>query len=216
MCGRYMLYSEKEDRVIKAIVEEVNKKYHGAIKKGDIYPTDLAPVYVSRPDQQGVALRLLKWGYSWHYRKKTLLINARSETVLEKAVFRDDFIKQRCLIPAVGFYEWNEKKEQFRFTSGDELFYLGGFFHHQAEGFDEFLIMTKPPVELVAEVHNRMPVVIAADQAMDFLDAPETAMKIISENQVVLKRALVQGEKQVSFVDLLANDAPQVSDHDEQ
>ena len=88
MCGRYTLYSEKEDRVIKAIVEEVNKKYQGAIKKGDIYPTDLAPVYVSRPDQQGVALRLLKWGYSWHYRKKTLLINARSETVLEKAAFK--------------------------------------------------------------------------------------------------------------------------------
>ena len=60
------------------------------------------------------------------------------------------------------------------------------------------------------------PVVIAADQARDFLDSPETAMKIISENQVVLKRALVQGEKQVSFIDLLANDAPQASDHDEQ
>lgn len=215
MCGRYMLYSEKEDRVIKAIVEEVNKKYHGAIKKGDIYPTDLAPVYVSRPDQQGVALRLLKWGYSWHYRKKTLLINARSETVLEKAAFRDDFIKQRCLIPAVGFYEWNEKKEQFRFTSGDELFYLGGFFHRQAEGFDEFLIMTKPPVKLVAEVHNRMPVVIPADRARDFLDSTEIAIKIISENQIFLKRELVQGEKQVSFIDLFTNDAPQVSDQDE-
>ena len=74
--------------------------------------------------------------------------------------------------------------------------------------------MTKPPVELVAEVHRRMPVVIAADQAMDFLDAPETAMKIISENQVVLKRALIQGEKQCSFVDLLAHDFPRQNDHD--
>lgn len=215
MCGRYMLYSEKEERAIKAIVEEVNKKYHGAIKKGDIYPTDLAPVYASRPDHQGIELKLLKWGYNRHYRKKTLLINARSETVLEKAVFRDDFLKQRCLIPAVGFYEWNEKKEQFRFTSGDELIYLGGFFHQQAEGFDEFLIMTKPPVKLVAEVHNRMPVVIPADQARDFLDSTETAMKIISENQVVLKRELIQGEKQYSFIDRLANDSPQMSDHDE-
>ncbi|URN84530.1 SOS response-associated peptidase [Acetobacterium wieringae] len=113
MCGRYILYSEKEESAIKAIVEEVNKKHHGAIKKGDIYPTDLAPVYVSGPDKQGTALRLLKWGYNRHYQKKTLLINARSETVLEKVAFRDDFIKQRCLIPAVGFYEWNEKKSSF-------------------------------------------------------------------------------------------------------
>ncbi|KAF5048215.1 SOS response associated peptidase [anaerobic digester metagenome] len=216
MCGRYILYSEKEESAIKAIVEEVNKKHHGAIKKGDIYPTDLAPVYVSGPDKQGTALRLLKWGYNRHYQKKTLLINARSETVLEKVAFRDDFIKQRCLIPAVGFYEWNEKKEQFRFTSGDELFYLGGFFHRQAEGIDEFLIMTKAPIKLVAEVHNRMPVVISVDQGREFLDSPETAMKIISENQVVLKKELIQGEKQCSFIDLLANDAPQMSDYDGQ
>ena len=94
--------------------------------------------------------------------------------------------------------------------------YLGGFFHGQEKGPDEFLIMTKPPVKLVAEVHDRMPVVIPANQARGFLESTETAMKIISENQVVLKRALVQGEKQVSFVDLLANDPPQVSDHDEQ
>jgi len=214
MCGRYILYSDKEEKAIKAIVEEVNKKYHVTIRKGDIYPTDLAPVYVSRPDQQGVALRLLKWGYSWHYRKKTLLINARSETVLEKAVFRDDFLKRRCLIPAVGFYEWNAKKEKFRFSGADGLMYLGGFFHGQEEGPDEFLIMTKPPVKLVAEVHDRMPVVIPTNQARGFLESTETAIKIISENQVVLKRELIQGEKQYSFVDLLAHDFPPQNDHD--
>ena len=200
MCGRYILYSDKEERAIKAIVEEVNQKYQTAIEKGDIYPTDLAPVYAPREDRQGMELELKKWGYHRHFGKKTLLINARSETVMEKAIFRDDFLNRRCLIPAKGFYEWNEKKEKFRFTGTEELIYLGGFFHGQTEGFDEFMIMTKPPVELVAPIHNRMPVVIPADQAIDFLYSTETAIKIMNENRVALKKELIQGEKQVSFI----------------
>jgi len=203
MCGRYILFSDKEERAIKAIVEEVNKKYHMVIKKGDIYPTDLAPVYAPRPDQRGMDLELKRWGYNRQIgKKKTLLINARSETVLEKAVFRDDFLNRRCLIPAVGFYEWNEKKEKFQFSATDDLIYLGGFYHGQTEGSDAFLIMTKPPVETVAQVHNRMPVVIPADQAMDFLYSTETALKIMSENRVILKRKLIEGEKQGSFIGL--------------
>lgn len=200
MCGRYILYSDKEERAIKAIVEEVNKKYHTAIKKGDIYPTDLAPVYIPREDRQGIELALKKWGYAQHFKKKTLLINARSETVMEKALFRDDFMNRRCLIPAIGFYEWNEQKEKFRFTGSEELIYLGGFYHRQREGFDAFMIMTKPPVELIAPIHNRMPVVVPADQATDFLYSTETAIKIMTENRVVLKKELIQGEKQVSFI----------------
>lgn len=74
--------------------------------------------------------------------------------------------------------------------------------------------MTKPPVKLVAEVHDRMPVVIPTNQARGFLESTETAIKIISENQVVLKRELIQGEKQYSFVDLLAHDFPPQNDHD--
>lgn len=205
MCGRYILYSDKEERAIKAIVEEVNKKYHTVIKKGDIHPTDLAPVYIPRKDHQGMDLVLKKWGYTRHFEKKTLLINARSETVLEKPLFRDDFMNRRCLIPAMGFYEWNEKKEKFRFTGTEELIYLGGFFHQQTKGFDEFMIMTKPPVELIAPIHNRMPVVIPADQATDFLYSTKTAIKISTENRVVLKKELIQGEKQVSLLDLLAD-----------
>ena len=215
MCGRYILYSDKEERVIKSIIEEVNKKYQITVKKGDIYPTDLAPVYTPRSDHQGMDLELKKWGYHQHFGKNTRMINARSETVLEKAFFRDDFLKRRCLIPAVGFYEWNEQKEKFRFTGIDELIYLGGFFRDKTEGFDEFLIMTKPPVELVAQVHNRMPVMIPGDQAMDFLYSTEIAMKIIGENRVDLKRELIQVEKQYNFIDLLADGASQRGNHDQ-
>lgn len=201
MCGRYTLYSDKEEQAIKAIVEEVNNKYQTVFEKGDIYPSDLAPVYTAQRKPPGIELKLMKWGYHRNFEKKTLLINARSETVLEKASFRDDFFRRRCLIPAVGFYEWNQKKEQFRFTSADNLIYFGGFYHTPAEGPERFLIMTKTPVELVAHVHNRMPVIISQKQVIDFLYSTEKALKMMAENQVVLKREAISGTEQLSFID---------------
>ena len=78
----------------------------------------------------------------------------------------------------------------------------------------------------ISDLGNRLEVNLASGESINIWiekEKPEfgeyqlaDALKIISENQVVLKRALVQGEKQVSFVDLLVNDPPQVSDHDEQ
>ncbi len=203
MCGRYVLYSEKDEKAIKAIVDEVNKKYQTSIKKGDIYPTDLAPVYTMQPNDPGIELKLMQWGYQRDFGKKTLLINARSETVLEKASFRDDFLNRRCLIPAIGFYEWNQKKEKFRFVGLDDLIYLGGFYHSSAGGPETFLIMTKKPVELVAEIHDRMPVLIPKNHANDFLYSTETALKLMSEDRVALKREALVGIKQCSFIDEL-------------
>lgn len=203
MCGRYVLYSDKEEMAIKAIVAEVNKKYQMTMKKGDIYPSDLAPVYTGQAADPGIELKLMRWGYQRDFGKKTLLINARSETVLEKASFREDFLNRRCLIPAVGFYEWNQKKEKFRFVGVDDLIYLGGFYHLPAKGSETFVIMTKSPVELVAAVHDRMPVIIPQNQASDFLYSTETALKLISENRVELKREAIVGTKQDSFIDLL-------------
>lgn len=201
MCGRYVLYSEKDEKAIKAIVDEVNRKYQTSIKKGDIYPTDLAPVYMASPNDSEIELKLMRWGYHRDFGKKTLLINARSETVLEKASFRDDFLNRRCLIPAVGFYEWNQKKEKFRFVGIDDLIYLGGFYHPSIEGAETFLIMTKEPVALVAEIHDRMPVIIPQNKAGDFLHSTETALKLMSEDRVTLKREALVGTKQCSFID---------------
>ncbi len=205
MCGRYTLYSDKEEQAIKAIVEEVNKKYQTTLEKGDIYPSDLAPVYTAQRQPPGIGLKLMKWGYHGDFGKKTLLINARAETVLEKARFRDDFLKRRCLIPAVGFYEWNQKKERFRFTGATNLLYLGGFYHTPAEGPERFLIMTKAPVELVAEIHDRMPVIIPEKQGRDFLYSTEKALKMMSENQIVLKREAILETKQLSFINHFEN-----------
>lgn len=103
-------------------------------------------------------------------------------------MFKNDFLERRCLIPAAGFYEWNAKKEKFMFTSDSHLMYLGGFYHKNKDGQEIFIIMTKPPVASVAEIHNRMPVIIPKENTSDWLYNTKTAINLMHENLVDLKQ----------------------------
>ncbi|WKY47910.1 SOS response-associated peptidase family protein [Eubacteriaceae bacterium ES3] len=198
MCGRYILHSEKNARAVKAIVEEVNIRFNMELKKGDIYPSNLAPVFVGDIDKKGMQLGLMNWGYETHFGNKRLLINARSETVLEKKTFRQDFFERRCLIPAAGFYEWNDKKEKFLFSANEELLYMGGFFNQKVQA--AFIILTKEPIETVAAVHNRMPVLIEKSQAGAWLSEPNEALKLMKKDQVFLNREVMTGQEQLTFI----------------
>src|SRR5258708_3591699 len=102
------------------------------------------------------------------------MINARSETILEKPSFRTAFKKRRCLIPADGFYEWKKEgkgKQPFHFgMKDDSLFAFAGIWEQwkssdgEAAVMETCAILTTTPNELVAGVHDRMPVILPAAQ----------------------------------------------------
>lgn len=185
MCGRYVLYSDKEQAEIKEIIEEVNRKHNFVVKKGDIYPSNLAPIYAPTPDQNGKSLEVMKWGYEVSFRKG-LLINARSETILEKKTFKKDFLERRCIVPASGFYEWDKEKNKYIFQDqDDEALYIAGVFR-QHENASEYVILTKAPVEPVAAIHDRMPVIIPHSKAEEWLYDDNAAMGIVAQNYVPL------------------------------
>lgn len=196
MCGRYTLYNEKEDREIKRLVAEVNKKFQLEVKIDDIYPSDLAPIIRSNQNNQdGSSLDVMKWGYD-NPIKKGLIINARSETVMEKPMFRDDFKARRCLIPATGFYEWDREKHQYLFQA-DQLLYLGGIYK-TFNGTNKYVILTKEPNETVAEVHNRMPVIISSEMITIWLQDFKTAAELIKEDAVSLVKQFIKKTDSVS------------------
>ena len=185
MCGRYVLYSDKEQAEIKEIIEEVNKKHNFVVKKGDIYPSNLAPIYAPTPDENGKSLEVMKWGYEVSFRQG-LLINARSETILEKKTFKKDFLERRCIVPASGFYEWDKEKNKYIFQAqDDEALYIGGVFR-QHENASEYVILTKEPVEPVAAIHDRMPVIVPHSKAEEWLYDDNAAMGIVTQNYVPL------------------------------
>ena len=129
MCGRY--YIEIDEAEIRDIVIEAEKRAREANEQlklktsGEIFPTDIVPVQTGIGDYQP-----MKWGFPGF--KGRPVINARSETVLEKPMFRAHMLARRCLIPASGYYEWKKegsKKIKYKFYLSDEPLFFAGLWH---------------------------------------------------------------------------------------
>ncbi|MDZ5713433.1 SOS response-associated peptidase [Jeotgalibacillus haloalkalitolerans] len=106
--------------------------------------------------------------------------NARSETVAEKPSFRKAFGSKRCLIPASSFYEWKKsgkEKQPFEIKRLDgEPITFAGLWESWRNG-DEIIrsctILTTEPNDLMADIHNRMPVILEKDRFNQWLNPEE-------------------------------------------
>jgi putative SOS response-associated peptidase YedK len=117
-------------------------------------------------------MEALRWGLIPSWAKDpaigSRMINARAETVGEKPSFRTAFRRRRCLIPADGFYEWQKlgtrKQPHYIHLTGRRPFAFAGLWEHwrspDGESVDTCVIITTEPNELMAELHNRMPVIL--------------------------------------------------------
>lgn len=162
MCGRYYIDPEESGQ-IRRMIAEVERKQgdseaHAAMKLGEIYPTNIVPVVTES------GAELMKWGYSGY---KNRVINARSETAFEKPMFRRSLLERRCLIPASGYYEWKRtqsgaksKQKYALYLPGKPLFMAGVWREEQNETLPVFVILTKEASPAIAEIHDRMPVIL--------------------------------------------------------
>lgn len=166
MCGRFALNpTEAELRAHFSLHNSFVFK-----PKYNIAPTQLIPVVVfdnfNRPE-----LVFMRWGFvpSWQKEQNgTGYINARLETIADKPTFKQAFAKQRCLIPASGFYEWQliHKKKQpfFIYLKYEPLFAMAGIWSKPSahDVFPTCAILTQgsQPETKMAEIHERMPVIV--------------------------------------------------------
>ncbi|MBK8163555.1 MAG: SOS response-associated peptidase [Gammaproteobacteria bacterium] len=139
----------------------------------------LAPRYNVAPSQRIPAIRLdsgqraaclLRWGLvpSWAKDEKIgyKMINARAETVAEKPAYRAAFKRHRCLIPATGFYEWQQSdgKQPYNIRRKDAApFALAGLWEHwEREGMviESCTIVVTEANDLMRRIHERMPVIL--------------------------------------------------------
>ena len=171
MCGRYYVDDEtaKEiERIVRSVDEKLKKEAGSGIKlrAGDIHPTEYAPVLVSTED--GLSCELKQWGLPG-FMGKQLIINARSETVMEKKMFCESMEHRRIVIPAAGFYEWNRNKEKNTFIrNGHPILYMAGIYTRQ-ENEDKFVILTTSANESMSPVHDRMPLVLDDNEIVPWL-----------------------------------------------
>lgn len=178
MCGRYELHSPVEeiarefDAVLRADPSQVPPRYN-------IAPSLQVPVIRVRKGERELAA--LSWGLlpSWSKSVKgPRPINARAETLFEKPMFRRAIAQRRCLIPADGFYEWQERpggKQPWHVGMiDDSTFALGGIWEFWATpGEDPVLscaVIVTHANELMAHIHDRMPLIIAREDWDRWLD----------------------------------------------
>lgn len=184
MCGRYSLYDDDDYFEIYNFLNELRKKYPaGQFKTGEIFPTMNAPVLVAaKDDDRTYRPELYMWGFPG-FKNNAVIINARSETANQKRMFASPLQSQRCIIPSTGFYEWSDKpkiKHHFTTTDVAKGLYMAGVCDIY-DGVLRFVVLTKEADEIVAPIHNRMPVIIDRSDIALWLNDNTATMQLIHQ-----------------------------------
>ena len=180
MRGRYFLERDISDAALLRILETLEAREEGAKICGDIFPTDRAPALA---DGRILSMR---WGFARPGGGRAV-INARSETAQEKAMFRG---AGRCLLPASGYYEWGgEQKRRYAFARPGGVIYMAGLWRREADGEKRFVILTREATAEAARVHARMPVLFDGELRRAWLDArnplPELLRAAVDDVSIV-------------------------------
>jgi putative SOS response-associated peptidase YedK len=178
VCGRFTS-SQRREAIGERFEIAVPETYQ---QRSNLAPQQRALIVRERDDEREAVMA--KWGLLPHWAKDSKiafkLIDARAETLTEKPAYRSLIGKHRCLIPADGFYEWtvgsDGNKQPIHFhLPGYAMFAFAGLWtartHEETrEVIESCTIITTRPNELVAPVHDRMPVILPADAETVWLD----------------------------------------------
>ncbi|MDI9494737.1 MAG: SOS response-associated peptidase [Bacillota bacterium] len=185
MCGRYYIDIDNEE--IKRILKEAQKNIYENYKTGEIFPTNIAPIYIE--DDINMKPLLAKWGFpKWD--GKGVIINARAESINEKPMFKKLLLSNRCIVPASYYFEWkqeNNRKEKYKIKRPGSNIYMAGLYNIVADNsrqlslFNQsmdvyYTIITRNSNDSVSRIHKRMPLIFDAQEMFDWLEG-----KTISE-----------------------------------
>lgn len=185
MCGRYYVDDETA-REIEKIVRSVDEKLKKEAAQRDVRPTDSAPVLVASED--GLRCETKRWGFPG-FVVKQLVINAKSESAMDKKMFCEAVEHRRIVIPAAGFYEWNKQKEKSTFTREDSpILYMAGIYSKYEDG-DRFVILTTSANESMKPVHDRMPLILEKDEIIPWLTERNKTEKFLGKVPCQLNRS---------------------------
>ena len=177
MCNRYRAIGREE--LMRYAREEFGIEWDIPTPRYNIAPNQVAAIFVQDDANRPVAT-VARWNLIPHFERTDrpgyLRTNARSEEVLSKPSYREPVQKRRCLVPADGFYEWEHLhggrlKLPWAFElKGARPFSFAGLWEHgDVDRPPSFTILTTRPNELVARIHDRMPVMLAPAQAHQWL-----------------------------------------------
>jgi putative SOS response-associated peptidase YedK len=217
MCGRYGLVDPK--RMIADMV----------FIPGVTFPEELRPRYNIAPSQNNPVVAtddlgtprgaLMRWGLVpfWDKSEKPKFapINARSEDVLSKPMFRQSVQKRRCLVLADGFYEWKRVDEKTKIPHFISLrdgapFFIAGIYELATEVRPEtYALLTTGPNELMEAVHNRMPVILDQEAGKRWLQPGALAADQVADLCRPFQADRMRAYPVSSIVNAPRNDVPE-------
>jgi len=171
MCGRYASFLPAE---ALAAIFGVACPLPNFPSSWNVAPTQQRPVVRRHPDTGDRRLDLLTWGLVPHFTKDLKAarkpINARAETVATSGMFRGALAQRRCLVPADAFYEWRAMKDgkqpyAIARRDGQPMAFAGlweGWRAPDGEVLRTYTIITTAANTTMAELHDRMPVILEA------------------------------------------------------
>lgn len=192
MCGRYVTISTPEQLTERFEVERV--AVDGLEQRYNVAPTTQVPVVLERDGAR--TLQTMRWGFVPFWAKQVgkgpQPINARVETIDDKRMFASAFRKRRLLLPADGFYEWqpragSRKKQPWYIHDPDHqpLAFAGIWsrWTDEASGdtVESTCILTRDAAGRMADLHDRMPVVLPANLWATWLEATEQEAPYLHE-----------------------------------
>ena len=168
MCGRFTQERPASELAeifaAEPLADELGPRYNVA-------PTDEAFVIVQREDRRAVTA--YRWGLVPHWatdaKSASRMFNARAETITASPAFREAFRRRRCIVPVDSFYEWKREgtvRQPYRVSGDDGMpLALAGLWAgwHDPETEEvrrTFTIVTTTPNDAMADLHDRMPVVL--------------------------------------------------------
>jgi len=178
VCGRYASSANPDDLTSYFAVEEPPEEILPA--SYNVAPTD--PVYVVLQRRDVRQLKVVRWGLvpSWAKDPKVgaRFINARRETVADKPAFRAAFQRRRCLVPADGYYEWQqlggEKQPHFLVARTREPLAMAGLYEVWKSPQDTWLwtctVITTEAADELGHIHDRTPLLVPRDAWSRWLD----------------------------------------------
>src|ERR1700742_2245826 len=220
MCGRYVRKSTRREIAAWFGADDDDALEWSA--SYNVAPQTFQPVVRLNRDTGQREIVLLRWGLIPYWSKDAKIgystINAKAETVATAPAFRDAFKRRRCLVPADAFYEWQKldpkHKQPYAIAlNSGELYGFAGLWERwknaaTGEWLETFTIITTDANQLIAPLHNRMPVIFGRKDYERWLDhdAPQPPLDLLRSFPAE-KMAVWKVNKSVGKV---SNDNPQL------
>jgi putative SOS response-associated peptidase YedK len=229
MCGRYTSTSTATELATAFGVEEV--KTDELPLRYNVAPSQPVYAVAERRRPRGAPTRQLgafRWGLvpSWARDPSVgaRMINARAETVATRSAYREALVRRRCIIPADGFYEWQVTEDArgqrhkvphlIRHRDGTPLAFAGLWEVWRPDAGGDPLrscaIITTTANELLAPLHDRMPVVLSPDAWDRWLDRANDDVEALRRLLVPAPAADFEAYPVGLLVNNVANDGPEL------